>query len=175
MTKRQQRGSSGRATPRAPRGSSAAGSRRRRGCQTFEAGSPRWVGVAATPRVPSPPRWVDDRTQVWEPFRPGSRWRQRWRDGPTCVEDAPLDPPRGGMSVEAPRPWRYEKLGVEAPGLVLRGGGEMNFSGIHLPLDEARRPSRIRTCASARSRSERGRDRSWPQDRRRALASPSGV
>lgn len=94
-----------------------------------------------------------ERAVCWEPFGARSQFlRRRWRRGPTTPDDAPRD---GDDDDEPPRPWRYRELRTTAAGLVLDGGGEMNFTGVHRPFGGVRRPTRIRFqyCAPARSAS----------------------
>lgn len=82
----------------------------------------------------------------WEPFGGRSQFRRRWRRGPTEPDDAPRDV---ADDDEPPRPWRYRDLNATAAGLVLDGGGEMNFTGLHLPFGGVRRPTRIRFTYAA--------------------------
>ena len=73
-----------------------------------------------------------ERAVCWEPFGARSQFLQRrWRRGPTTPDDAPRD---GDDDDEPPRPWRYRELRTTAAGLVLDGGGEMNFTGVHRPF-----------------------------------------
>ena len=81
-----------------------------------------------------------ERAVCWEPFGARSQFlRRRWRRGPTTPDDAPRD---GDDDDEPPRPWRYRELRTTAAGLVLDGGGEMNFTGVHRPFGGVRRPTR---------------------------------
>ena len=92
-----------------------------------------------------------ERAVCWEPFGARSQFlRRRWRRGPTTPDDAPRD---GDDDDEPPRPWRYRELRTTAAGLVLDGGGEMNFTGVHRRVDA--RPRRVACRVRTARRSPR--------------------
>ena len=92
-----------------------------------------------------------ERAVCWEPFGARSQFlRRRWRRGPTTPDDAPRD---GDDDDEPPRPWRYRELRTTAAGLVLDGGGEMNFTGVHRPFGGGggrAHPLRVRRAGAVR-------------------------
>ena len=57
---------------------------------------------------------------------------------------------------EPPRPSALPRAWTTAAGLVLDGGGEMNFTGVHRPFGGVRRPTRIRFRTSRRRGPRRG-------------------
>ncbi|KAJ1459024.1 hypothetical protein M885DRAFT_512184 [Pelagophyceae sp. CCMP2097] len=75
---------------------------------------------------------------VFETFQ--AETRGNWLAGPTLAGDAARDTPG-----DEPRPWRYDQCGVvPGEGLVLRGGGEMNFTGLHASFgQEPKRPNYV--------------------------------
>ena len=93
-----------------------------------------------------------ERAAIWEPFS-SPRWRRRWADGPTVPGDACRDPAPPGAPLAAPRPWACDAAIEPGRGLVLRGGGEMNFTGVHRRVDA--RPRRVACRVRTARRSPR--------------------